>query len=439
MKKVIVSFLFLFFQFSANYSSAQDTLSGVISLNHAIQLALGNNFDIQISKVELEQDKANNTIGNAGMLPSINAIGGVQGNLSNSKEILENGAKIVNPKATSSVLNGAVQLNWTLFDGFSMFINKRRLNEIENSGNIALRQQIQSTVASVISTYANVVRQKQQLVAIDTALSLAQVRMEIAEKKFEIGTTDKTDFLQAKVDYNASSSQLLLQQATLREAKDSLMILINENQFADFDVEDSLVLNKNLEFKDKELWLDDNLSMQLARQDKLISTYDLKLVKAAQLPTLGLSAAYNYNRAENDFNTIPYNRSFGPQAGLNLNIPIFNGFNLQREKKIAQQEVFRKELITDRLALNLSGNYRTVWRSYQNALQTLDLEQENIKYAQENLMIQQARFRVGLANTLELRQAENSYVAGLSRLVDAAYLVKVSETKILELEQRLVQ
>lgn len=118
---------------------------------------------------------------------------------------------------------------------------------------------------------------------------------------------------------------------------------------------------------------------------------------------------------------------------------MFNGFNLQREKKVARLEVFRQGLIADQLTTSIAARYRTAWRAYDNALKSLDLENENIKYAEENVMIQQARFRVGVANTLELREAESSYVAALARLVDATYAVKVSETRLLEIENGLVK
>ncbi len=105
--------------------------------------------------------------------------------------------------ARSETLSGAVQLDWVLFDGLRMFTSKRRLEQLENIGNTNLKQQVQSTIANVIAGYAEVVRQKQQLVAIDTAMALAKVRMDLAQRKFEVGTSAKTDYLQAQVDYNA--------------------------------------------------------------------------------------------------------------------------------------------------------------------------------------------------------------------------------------------
>jgi len=46
---------------------------------------------------------------------------------------------------------------------------------------------------------------------------------------------------------------------------------------------------------------------------------------------------------------------------------------------------------------------------------------------------------VGIATTLEARQAENDYVTALERLYTAAYNLKVTETIVLELENQLVK
>ncbi len=417
---------------------AQETIT-MLSLQEAIEMALDNNYDIRLAAVDLEQARLNNTLGNAGALPSVSAGGGLTGSTMDSHIEFATGDVQDRKNASSMGLNGAVQLNWTLFDGMRMFINKRRLQELEQTGSIALKQQIQTTIAEVIVVYASVVRQKQQLVATDTALSLARVRMDLAGKKFEVGTSAKTDFLQAKVDYNAAQSQKWTFEAMLRQAKDSLMITLGRNQFSDYEVQDSIPLNTQLVFHEQQQWLPSNYALQLARQQYRLAGYEVQLLQGAQLPQVDLAAAYVYNRNQSASGFSLFNRTLGPQAGLNIQIPLFDGFNLQRQKKVARQEVFRMDLMVERLSIQLAARYRTAWQNYDNARKTYQLEQENIEYAKENVMIQQARFRVGVSNTLELREAENSYVSALTRLGDARYAVKAAETRLLELENDLVR
>lgn len=420
---------------------AQDsTVNGpLLTLKDAIDIALDQNFNIRISKVSLEQAKANNTIGNAGMLPAISAIGSFSKSLTDAKIELASGGVQNRDNAHAQSLGGAVQLNWILFDGLRMFIAKDRLNELEQIGTVELRSQIQSTVSQVILSYSGVVYEKQQLRALDTAMSLAYSRLTIAKKNFEVGASAKTDYLQAQVDFNASKFASLVQDAKLRQLKDSLMLLLGRDQFANYEVEDSMRYNTNLTFNDKDIWMDNNFDVQLAARQKQLSVFDLQLANRAQIPTLNLSAAYNYNRLQNDAGATLFNRTYGPQVGLNLGLPIFDGFNLQRQKKVARLEVNRQDLLFQYTRSSVSMQYKIAWRAYENALEGLTLEQENIKYAAENVMIQQARFRVGVSNTLELREAENSYVAAITRLVDAGYALKVAETKMLVLENNLVK
>ncbi len=441
MKRTGILLLHILLTATATLTAQEDRepAAYILTLKDALNTALTQNYDIRIAGVELEQSQANNTIGNAGMLPSVSAVGGLNRSVTNAHIELASGGVQDRKGAVSEGVNGAVQLNWTLFDGLRMFVQKKRLEQIEQIGESNLKQQVQTTIAQVITAYAAVVRQKQQLVAIDTAMALAEERMILAKKKFDIGSAAKTDYLQAQVDYNASKSASFTQEALLRQAKDSLMIILGRNQFDYYDVEDSLPLNKSLAFKDKKSWMDRNFSVMLAQQQKELSAYDLQLANRSMLPVLDLAAAYNYNRTVNGAGVALFNRVYGPQGGLTLSLPLFNGFNLQRERKVARQEVFRQELLVQRQQTIVAARYRTAWRSYENALKGLDLEEANIGFAQENVAIQQARFRVGVANMLELREAESSYVAAMARLVDAVYTVKITETRLLELENNLLR
>lgn len=432
-------YLLFVFLFLLQQSLVAQETKPLLTLSDAIDIALEQNFDIRISKLTLAQAKANNTIGNAGMLPTVSAIGSVSTSRTDVHIELASGAVQDRRGAKSLSLNGAVQMDWTLFDGFRMFVNKDRLSELEKQGVIALKSQIQSTVAQVIVAYANVVKEKQLLMSIDTAKALAYDRMELSRNKFEVGVSAKTDYLQAQVDYNASKAASFSQIAAVRNSMDSLMVLLGRNQFTNFEVEDSVTLNKDIPFEEQDGWLTNNFSVQLAELQKQLSVFDLKLANKAALPSVNLNSAMNYNRVQNDAGVSLFNRTYGPVVGLNLSMPLFDGFNINRQKKIARMEVNRQDLLLQQTKILISARYRLQYRNYQNALQTFNLEQENIKSAEENVMIQQARFRVGVANMLELREAENSYTTALGRLANVGFSLKLTETRLLELQNELVK
>ena len=146
-----------------------------------------------------------------------------------------------------------------------------------------------------------------------------------------------------------------------------------------------------------------------------------------------------FNKSKSQSGTFTFNQNYGPTAGLGLNVPIFQGGNLRRQTKIASLEELRQELVLERQSTDVGRQYRQAWENYQMSVNAYRLEQENIGYARENLDIQKARFRVGIATTLETREAENSYIQALIRLYTAAYNLKVNETIVQELESDLVR
>ena len=70
---------------------AQETLT----VEQAIELALKNNYDIQIAKNRVEIASLNNTVGNAGMLPKANITVSDNATLSHLDQKLANGTETV--------------------------------------------------------------------------------------------------------------------------------------------------------------------------------------------------------------------------------------------------------------------------------------------------------------------------------------------------------
>lgn len=431
--------LLLFLLQSVTYGQQADSGRNLLTLSDALRIALENNYDVRIAEIDANQATINNTAGNAGMLPRVDAVAGATGSLTNTQLEFATGDVQNRNNALAYGINSGLQFNWTLFDGMGMFIRKQKLDQIEEMGALVYKQQLQGTIVEVISAYAAVIRQQQQLVAIDTAMSLARTRMDISKRKFEIGSAAKTDYLQAQVDYNEARAQYFSNEALLLQSKDSLMLVLGNEPGGSFEVADEIGLDTSLTYSAPSAWMDNNFSMQVVRQQKDVSNMDLRLTKAAQLPVLDLAAGYNFNYTKSAAGIVAFNRTLGPQASLGLSLPLFNGGNLQREKQLAKQEAYRQELLVQQMDKTLKNRYRNAWLAYDNARKLYQLAVANITFAKENVMIQQVRFRVGTSNTLELREAENSYTTALTRRVTALYDLKITATRLLELENKLLQ
>ncbi len=102
-----------------------------------------------------------------------------------------------------------------VFDGTKMFATRKRLVETVALNELNVKNIMNNTVALVVNNYYNVVRQKQQMKAIREQIGVSEERVKLAEKKLQVGTGGKPEYLQAKVDLNAFRTAELSQQALM--------------------------------------------------------------------------------------------------------------------------------------------------------------------------------------------------------------------------------
>ena len=114
-------------------------------------------------------------------------------------------------------------------------------------------------------------------------------------------------------------------------------------------------------------------------------------------------------------------------AGVNINIPVFNGFLFNARKKSADldTEVKRKRL--QDLQNNIARDVRNTWLDSAKAYERLSVTQQLREQAQLALELSQARYKLGLATIVELSQAELQKTEADIDDTDAGYQYAVSQ------------
>jgi outer membrane protein TolC len=84
-------------------------------------------------------------------------------------------------------------------------------------------------------------------------------------------------------------------------------------------------------------------------------------------------------------------------------------------------------------------NVHRAYEDYILQIKALDLEEENILLARENVEIILETYRLGQATYLQLREAQKSLEDAYNRLIAARYLTKLAETELLRLRGDLVR
>lgn len=406
----------------------------VLTLDSAINIALKNNYDIRVARNEADIARINNTPGNAGMLPTVNVNGSLEYSIENTYQKSSSGTISKYPSQSSTTTGANAELSWTLFDGGKMFVTKNRLTQIQALGELQFQTKVLETMHSVIAAYYDVVREKQQLAAINEAISYNKERVTIAETGFNAGTMVKTDLLQAKIDLNAQMQNAISQQYIILQAQKALNTLLGQDPSVTFEVSDSIPLTYN---PDRESLLQrlnsSNTDILSLKKQIDVARLILKENQKEYSPTLNLRGGFYLSQNTNSEGASLKNRSYGPQIGGTLSIPIYNGGETKRKVSVARKEVQSAEYELENVKLQLNIELQNILTDFENQQKLLQIEKENNLLAKENIEISMQRLRLGQTTSLEVHLAQESYAQSSARLINFKYNLKIAETRIKQL------
>ena len=416
-----------------------------LSLEEAIAIALQNNYDIQLSRNDSTVAAINDAYAKYAFFPTVNAQGSLIVNNSGQFQELKSGQTRTGT-VNQTTLASSVNLNWTLFDGFRMFINRERLSQLVRVGELQIRNQVVTTVADVMRNYYGIVRQREQIKALQETIALASDRLRIAQYKFDIGTGVKPDVLQAQIDVNVQRTNLLAQQGQLDVYRAQLGYLFNNGQPVPVRVADTVItFNDNILLDSARSGVDQvNPRLQLGRENIRLAELSLREARASRWPTVSFTSAYNFNRAKsgsvvNEITQPILNRNSGLNYGLTATIPLFNGFNVRRNIQLAQTDIRYQQLTYERDLANIQAGISAAYVTYDAARRALKLEEQNLTLVRENLGIVRERYRLGVTDFIELRTAEQNLSDAQFRIIQAQYNTKLAEIQLMQLRGDIIR
>jgi outer membrane protein len=406
----------------------------VLTSEKAVNIALKNNFDILVARNDADIARINNTKGNAGMLPTVNVNGSGSYSYDNVNQKLSSGTINKYSAQSSTLVTTNAELSWTLFDGGKMFVTKNKLNEIQALGELQFQTKVLETMYNVIAAYYDIVRQKQQLKSMNEAISYNNERVTIAQTGFDAGSLLKNDLLQAKIDLNVVMENAINQQYAISEAQKTLNRMLGQDPNTIFEVSDSISLLYTPDRNELLQKLNSSNASILSFQKQIdIARLTLKENQKGYFPTLSFRGGYYLSQTVNSEGSTLRNRSYGPQVGGTLSIPIYNGGETKRKISIARKELQSAEYDLENVKLQVNTELQNALTDFENQQHLLQIEKENNKLTKENIEISLQRLRLGQTTSLEVHLAQESYVQSCTRLTNFEYYLKIAETKLKQL------
>jgi outer membrane protein len=424
----------IFLIFSSNCRSQE-----LLTLQKAMETGLSNNFSIILQENDARIVKNNNTIGNAGFLPSI-VLNATQNNtISTTHQEQFSGTTKDIANAKNNTLNIGVQLNWTLFDGMNMFVNKKMLGVLEDLGKNGTRIVVEGTIADISLTYYGTIQLGQLVRVAHDAVDLSIQRKNIAEAKLSLGAGSELMLLQSTVDLNADSTMLIRQLVLLANTKADLNRLLAREVTTPFDIHDTILINPLPPYDSLiHKALAQNSELNSARMKQNLYRLGVKQAQSDRYPQLNVNAGYSYNTLNSQTGFLEYNQSYGLSYGFSLSFLLFNGFNVNRSIKNAKILMSSGEISEKDAEEELRSSLLKLFNQYRASCEVIKMQLLNVRIAQENVDIAFEKYKLGSINDVELREIQKKLIDAEYELISAQFEAKKSEIEISRLSGDLL-
>jgi outer membrane protein len=432
------------------------------TLEECVTYALENNISIKASELdeELATISKKDAIGN--FLPSLNANASHSWNIGLNQNITT--GLLQNQTIQFTAVGMNVQVD--IYNGLQNQSRLRRANLFQMSSQYQLLKMQEDIGLNVANAFLQILFNKENLKVRKEQLSFDQKQMERTKELLDAGLIPAGDLLDMKATASASQQQVTIAENALLISKLSLAQLLQLREFRDFDIQDPnfqaeqnvLLLMKPEEIYEKAKEI--RTELKIARTNLEIAEKDIKIAKGAYQPNLRGFYSFNTRSSNSDSVTgfevdpdnptspigfveqtnqlvvqpnfirltggpVPtldqFDTNKGQSVGVQLNVPIFNGFSVRNSVDRSKVEYERSKVAYEQQELDLARNVYTAFtdatgalNSYEAALETAEARKEAFRYAKE-------RYDVGLMNSFDFNQSQTLFVNSLSEVLRTKY------------------
>ena len=262
------------------------------------------------------------------------------------------------------------------------------------------------------------------------AVELVKKQLKIAESSFNAGATTNFDVLRAKVQLANSESQLVRAKNGVITAENAFKTLLNIPLLDNITVEGTIEIPEvNIQL-DKliETSLENRPEITQSRLNEQVGEKQLSASKTRNLPDLSFFS--NYQISHNERLT-EMNRIWS--LGLQINVPIFDGFASRAGVKQSESILKQMQLGTKQILSSVEFEVRSAYLALLEARTIINVQRETVSQAEESVRIATIQFENGLITSVEFTdtqlalmqakvnrlQAQHDFVISLAKLEKA--------------------
>ncbi|AFL80364.1 outer membrane protein [Aequorivita sublithincola DSM 14238] len=406
MKKIAIPFLFLILSISL---SAQEKLW---TLQECVTHALENNISVKQSQLDLELTDADKLDAIGNFLPSINANASASKNTGLSLNPTNNRLE----STTFGSASGAINVGYTLFDGLQNVRQLQRAKLSELAAQYRLDKMKDDIALLVANSYLQVLLNKANLEVSKSQNIVTLQQLDRTNNLVDAGVLPRGDLLEIKATDAGEKQRIAVAENTVKISLINLAQLLLVKDYSSFDIADEeyKIVDDGIADKDVNEIINSaketRSEVKIALKNVELAEKDVQISQGNFYPTLSAFFGYNTRYADND----PLDRAFTEQLylndgigyGLQLNVPIFNGFSVRSNVKRNKVNLKNTEYQLEQAELDLESNVYQAYvdangalKAYEAATVALESQELAYQYAKD-------RYDVGLTNAFDFSQSK---------------------------------
>ena len=432
------------------------------TLKECVDYALKNNISIKQTELDEETTAIGKKAAIGNFLPTLNANASHSWNIGLNQNITTGLLENQTTQFTSAGLNS----NITIYNGLQNQNKLRKANLSIIAAQYQLSKMKDDISLNVANAYLQILFNKENQKVQNEQLAYDEKQQKKSEEMVAAGMVARGDLLDVKATVAADRQKVITAENTLFISKLSLAQLLQIEDFQTFDVADV-----DYEAKPSQTMLEtpekivdkakqDRVELKIARANLEIAEKDVKIAKGAFQPSLvgfySFSSRVSYadrivgfeqnaayptsvigqvegtgqNVIQPNYSTVlgkplpffdQFSRNKGHNFGVQLNIPILNGFsaknNVDRLKiALERAKTTEKQAVLDleRNVYTAITNAKVALNAYDAAVAAFDARKEAFNYAKE-------KYAVGMMNSFDFTQSQTLYTNAQSEVLRTKY------------------
>lgn len=440
-KKIAV--LFVLFVSISSFSQVKKW-----TLQECVNYALKNNISIQQSELDLKVTAISKLDAIGSFLPNLNANASHSWNIGLNQNITTGLLENQTTQFTSAGFNSSV----AIYNGLQNQNRLRKANLSLLASQYQLAKMKDDVSLNIANSFLQILFNKENLKVQKEQFSVDEKQLSRTQNLVEAGMIARGDLLDVQATVASDQQRIIAAENVLFLSKLGLAQLLQLTDYQNFDVEDSNQLElQNTTVLDNPVAVlekakADRVELKIAKTNLEIAEKDIKIAKGAYQPSV--SGFYSFSTrasSSNRFVSGPLGVNFAPALplfdqfsenkghsfGLQLSVPIFNGFGVKNNVERAKLTFERTKIASKTAELDLERNVYTAItdakgaiNAHESAVIAMNARKESVNYAKE-------KYEVGMMNSFDFNQAQTLFTNAQSEVVrtkyDAIFKIKVVE------------